>query len=97
MFLPLSSIYASKGIKRHQEVEGGGVVEAVSPSHLYLVGKQSTNCQSSRGDPSWEPSNSLTPGVSAEGDLFQRDTPSTPNLERLYCQRRETHKDTTYS
>lgn len=81
-------LYASRYIKTDRmEVgacggRGGGIDQPVSSSHSCLVGKQSTNRQSRAGNPSWEPSSSLTSGVSAEGDLFQRDTPSVANLKR---------------
>lgn len=48
----------------------GVLTWAVSPSHVCLDGRQSPDRQSRGGDPSWEPSNGLTPGVSVEGGIY---------------------------
>lgn len=76
--------YASRGINTQQQQQAGGrILTRLCLPHTRVWSLGNLPAVNHReATQVGEPSSGLTSGVSAEGDLFQRDTPSAANLKR---------------
>lgn len=78
-----SLCYASWGINTQQQQAGGRILTRLCLPHTRVWSLGNLPAVNHReATQVGEPSSGLTCGVSAEGDLFQRDTPSAANLKR---------------